>query len=106
MTQTTESVRIITISDLPKEPRDNTFPKRQNPATLAKKLAKFINRMHAKGTPYRDTYGKSMVNLRWDAKRLRYIRISRDDSIMHIASGKVWDATTGATPEEFMKVIG
>lgn len=98
-------VRMITVDDLPKEPRETRFPKVQKPAVLAKKAAKFINRMRLKGTPYRDAYGRSMVNLRWDARRHRYVRISREDRITHIATGRVWDATTGAKADEFLEVM-
>lgn len=97
--------RYLTINDLPKETRETRFPKRQKPEARAKKLAKFINRMRAPGVQYRDGEGRSMGNMRWDGRKQRHVIIPRYDSITHLASGRVWDASTGATQEEFLEVV-
>ena len=67
--------RHITVDDLPKVPRSTRLPKKINPVTFAKRAARFINRSH------------------------------HDDCITHIESGRAWDVTTGATPEEFLEVM-
>ena len=79
--------RHITVDDLPKEPR-RAFSKKIKPDARAKKQSKYIERAQR---------GK------WDAAKREWVY--SHGSITHIATGKVWNATTGATPDEFMKVM-
>jgi len=93
--------RHLTVEDLPRvrTEKRNGYPDHYNPApkqpgripkkTKAKRMAAFI---------------KHTMDGSWDVNKREWV-YPGNDSITHIATGKVWDATTGATPEEFMKVM-
>ena len=92
--------RHITVDELPKVRIDkrNGYPDHYKPApkqpgripkkTRSKRMAAFIK------------HGQDGV---WDEVKREWI--DHTGSITHIATGKVWNATTGATPDEFMKVM-
>lgn len=93
--------RHITVADLPNVRKDkrNGYPNHYkkaskppgkiNPKTRAKRAAALVRTMRD-GT--------------WDTIKREWI-YPGDDSITHIATGRVWDAHTGATPTEFLEVL-
>ena len=93
--------RHITVADLPNVRKDkrNGYPNHYkkaskppgkiNPKTRAKRGAALVN--------------KWKVGV-WDDVKREW-KYDEGDSITHIESGRVWDAHTGATPEEFMEVL-
>lgn len=93
--------RHITVADLPNIRKDtrNGYPNHYkkatkppgkiNPKTRAKRAAALVRTMRD-GT--------------WDNIKREWI-YPGDDSITHIATGRVWNAYTGATAKEFLKFL-
>lgn len=96
------NVRHLTVDELPKIRIDkrNGYPDwykkpstrkpgKLNPKTRAKRAAALVQSFY---TEY------------WDSIKREWIHTG-GDRITHTATGRVWDITTGATPEEFMEVL-
>lgn len=99
-----ENTRHLTVDELPKVRIDkrNGYPDwYKKPSTRKpRKIAIKTRAKRAAALVNSFQFGQARNSVKRE-----WVDIVNDDYITHVATGRVWDASTGATPEEFMDVL-